>query len=137
MYRRRVEKADGFIVVIAPPRPANMATIRTVNLLLSCGVEPGRIVFAYNRMGDINAPIGGKLRRVSLDGLAGPATPDDARVIDMARKAFNADMNREVRKGQYAGRFPLERVVAYDAVSGWNLFAVFDAVLSRCRGIRW
>ena len=140
MYRRRVEKADGFIVVIAPPRPANMATIRTVNLLLSCGVEPGRLVFAYNRMGDINAPIGGKLRRVSLDGLAGPATPDDARVIDMARKAFNADMNREVRKGQYAGRFPLERVVAYDAVSGWNLFAVFNAVLESLPGdslVKW
>jgi hypothetical protein len=140
MYRRRVEKADGFIVVIAPPRPANVATTRTVNLLLSCGVEPQRIVFAYNRMGDINAPISGKVRRVLLDGLAGPGTLDDARIIDMARKAFNADMNREFRKGQYNGRFPLDRVVAYDAVSGWNLFAVFDAVLASLPGdslVKW
>jgi DNA polymerase III delta prime subunit len=140
MYRRRTEKADGFIVVLAPPRPATFGTIRTVNLLLSCGVEPERIVFAYNKMGETHAPVGGKMRHVRLDGLAGPATPDDARVIDQAREPFNADLNRELRNGQYAGRFPLERVVAYDAVSGWNLFAVFDAVLTSLPGdslVKW
>jgi predicted GTPase/actin-like ATPase involved in cell morphogenesis len=140
MYRRRTEKADGFIVVLAPTRPASYGTIRTVNLLLSCGVEPERIVFAYNKMGELHAPVGGKMRHVRMDGLAGPATPDDARVIDTAREAFNADLSRELRGGQYAGRFPLEQVVAYDAVSGWNLFSVFDAVLTSLPGdslVKW
>jgi predicted GTPase/actin-like ATPase involved in cell morphogenesis len=134
MYRRRVAQADGFIVVIAPPRPANEATIKTVNLLLQCGVNPERIVFAYNRLTDINARIGGKMRRLTLDGLAGPATPDDAKLISMACEAFNADLSDAVRNGRLAGRFPLENVVAYDALSGWNLFAALDAVLESLPG---
>jgi predicted GTPase len=134
MYRRRVAQADGFIVVIAPPRPANDATIKTVNLLLQCGVNPERIVFAYNRLTVINARIGGKMRQLTLDGLAGPATPDDAKLISMAREAFNAGLSNAVRNGQLAGRFPLEKVVAYDALSGWNLFAVLDAVFESLPG---
>jgi uncharacterized protein len=134
IYRRRVAQADGFIVVIAPPRPANEATIKTVNLLLQCGVNPERIVFAYNRLTDINAPIGGKMRRLTLDGLAGPATPDDAKLISMACEAFNADLSNAVRNGRLTGRFPLEKVVAYDALSGWNLFAALDAVLESLPG---
>ena len=137
---RRVAKADGFIVVIAPPRPANDATIKTVNLLLSCGVNPERIVFAFNKMGDINARIGGRMRRLTLDGLAGPSTPDDARLVDMARGAFNKDLCAMVRNGQLEGKFPLEQVVAYEALSGWNLFEVLDAVLRSLPGdtlMRW
>ncbi|MGO9217370.1 MAG: Hsp70 family protein [Streptosporangiaceae bacterium] len=134
MYRRRVAQADGFIVVIAPPRPAKHATIMTVNLLLQCRVNPERIVFAYNRLTEINARIGGKMRKLTLDGLAGPATPDDAKLISMAREAFNAELSKEVKKGHLAGRFPLEKVVAYDALSGWNLFAALDAVLESLPG---
>jgi predicted GTPase len=134
MYRRRVAQADGFIVVIAPPRPAKDATIKTVNLLVRSGVNPERIVFAYNRMTDINARIGGKMRRLTLDGLAGPATPDDAKLISMACEAFHTDLSNAVRNGQLTGRFPLEKVIAYDALSGWNLFAVLDAVLESLPG---
>lgn len=140
MYRRRVAKADGFIVVVAPPRPANMATIRTVNLLLSCGVEPERIVFGYNLLENLKAPVNGRLHRVSLSGLSGPATRDDTRLIEMARTAFNEDIRREVRNGQYAHRFPLERVIAFDALTGWNLFGIFDAVLENLPGdalVKW
>jgi hypothetical protein len=140
MYRRRLEKADGFIVVVSPPRPANLATIRTVNLLISCGVEPERIVFAYNRLGDIVAPIGGKPRRVMLDGIAGPVSPDDSSLIAQARQAFHADICGEVHRGKYAKRFPLGRVVPYDALSGWNLFVMFDAVLESLPGdslVKW
>ncbi len=134
MYRRRVAQADGFIVVITPPRPANDATIKTVNLLLQCGVNPERIVFAYNRLTLVNARINGKMRRLMLDGLAGPATADDAKLISTACEVFNTDLADAVKNGQLAGRFPLERVVAYDAVSGWNLFAVLDAVLESLPG---
>ncbi len=140
IYRRRIPEADGFIVVVAPPRPANLATISTVNLLLSCGVDPERIVFAYNRLGDITVRVDAKLRRLRLDGITGPASQDDKHVIDEARRVFHADICSDVQGGKYAKRFPLERVVPYDAVSGWNLFAVFDAVLETLPGdsmVKW
>ena len=134
IYRRRIPEAHGFIVVVAPPRPANVATIGTVNLLLSCRVDPERIVFAYNRLGDITVPVDGKWRRLALDGIAGPTSQEDKRVIDEARRAFHANICSSVHGGKYAKRFPLERVVPYDALSGWNLFAVFDAVLETLPG---
>jgi uncharacterized protein len=134
MYRRRVAKADGFIVVVSPPRPANDDTIDTVNLLLACGVDPERLVFAYNRLTDIRAPVGGQMRQLTLDGLAGPATKHDVRLIEMARKAFNKDLRELVHNGNMARRLPLEKVIAYDALSGWNLFAVLDAVLDTLPG---
>ncbi len=140
MYRRRVAKADGFIVVVSPPRPANDATIDTVNLLLACGVDPERIVFAYNRLTNIRAPVGGQMRELTLDGLAGPATKHDVRLIEMARKAFNKDLRELVHNGNMARRLPMEKVVAYDALSGWNLFAVLDAVLDTLPGdalVKW
>lgn len=62
MYRRRVAEADGFLVVVTPPRPFNSATKRAVDLLLSCGVAPEKIVFAYNRLESITTIIEGERR---------------------------------------------------------------------------
>jgi predicted GTPase/actin-like ATPase involved in cell morphogenesis len=140
MYRRRVEKADGFIVVVSRPRPASEATLSCVKVLLSCGVEPRRIVFAYNNLGTLMVPLRGRMHQVTLDGLAGPASRDDEQIIDEARRAFNADIRKEIHGGRYADQFPLDRVVAYDALSGWNLFAVLGAVLETLPGdslVKW
>ena len=108
MYRRRVPDADGFIIVINPPRPASVGTLRTVNLLLACGVNPERIIFAYNRLKAINAPINGVMHEVVLDGIAGPRSPDDRFLIDTARKVFNDEL-RLIQNGRYGKRFPLEQ----------------------------
>lgn len=140
IYRRRVEKADGFIVVVSTPRPAGEATLSCVKVLLSCGVEPDRIVFAYNNLGNLTVPLRRRMHQVTLDGLAGPASKDDVQIIDEARRAFNADIRTEIHGGRHADRFPLDRVVAYDALSGWNLFAVLGAVLETLPGdslVKW
>lgn len=134
MYRRRVAEADGFIIVVAPPRPAEEPTVRTVNLLLRCGVKPESMVFAFNRLTSLTVPIDGVLRAVALNGIAGPATLGDLGAIRMAREAFFADLVAKVRRNGFDRRFRPEQIVPYDAVTGWNLFGVFDAVLQRLPG---
>ncbi|MGH3829228.1 MAG: GTPase [Pseudonocardiaceae bacterium] len=134
MYRRRIESADGFIVVVKPPRALNVSTIRTVNLLISCGVEPERIVFAYNLLTDIRVPFNGELRRIEINGIAGPDLPDDARVIEEARISFHQELCDEIKNGRYAERFSVKQIIPYDALSGWNLFAVFNTVLRTLPG---
>jgi predicted GTPase len=140
IYRRRVEQADGFIVVVAGPRPASEATLSCVKVLLSCGVEPERIVFAYNKLSALMVPVRGRMHQVALDGLAGPASKVDEQIIEEARRAFNADIRQEIHGGKLANRFPLDRVIAYDAFSGWNLFPVLGAVLETLPGdalVKW
>src|SRR5690606_294669 len=70
MYRRGVAEADGVLVVVTPPRPCNSATKSTVDLLISCGVAPEQIVFAYNRLELITTLIEGVRRYVMHNGIA-------------------------------------------------------------------
>lgn len=129
MYRRRIEKADGFILVVRGYRPLNRATIRTANLLISSGVNPEMIVFAYNGLTEIQVPDAD--RRVELAGLGGPATDEDAAVVEAACATFYKQLCQEVHGGRYAGRIAREQVVPFDAKGGWNLFHVLDMVLAK------
>lgn len=130
MYRRRVEEAHGFIVVTTPPRPASLPTLRTVKLLLDCGVPPQRIVIAYNRMTLLNIEIDGELQPLEMAGIGGPLEPEGLARIEEARAALLADL----REGTGNPRFALGQVVPFDALSGWNLYGVLDAVLAGLPG---
>ncbi|GAA3297008.1 50S ribosome-binding GTPase [Dactylosporangium vinaceum] len=125
MYRRRVEQAHGFIVVTTPPRPAGIGTLRTVKLLLECGVPPQRIVIAYNRLALLNIEIDGELQPLEMAGIGGPLEPEGLARIEEARRALLADL----REGTHNQAFTLGQIVAFDALSGWNLYGVLDAVL--------
>ena len=58
MYRRHVPKADGVIVVVEAGKGAKTATVRTVEILLKCGVKPKFINFAYNKLSEVSVPVG-------------------------------------------------------------------------------
>jgi hypothetical protein len=126
--------------VVAAPRPLNISTRKTVHLLLDCGVGPERIVFGYNLLTNIRMPIAGEHRSVRINGIAGPDTDDDAKVIEQARAAFYEELTTSIRGGRHADRFHEDHVVAFDALSGWNLFGVLDIVLDSLPGdtlVKW
>jgi len=50
IYRRRAKEGNAFIVVIAPPRPAEIGTLRTIQVLLESGVSSKHIIFGYNQL---------------------------------------------------------------------------------------
>lgn len=125
IYRRRVEKAHAFIVVTTPPRPASLPTLRTVKLLLSCGVPATQLVVAYNRMGLLNVTMDDELTPVVIDGLGGPAFEEERAAIEHARAA----LLRDLRAGTGNSSFTLDQIVAYDALTGWNLFGILDRVV--------
>lgn len=126
IYRRRVEQAHAFVVVTTPPRPASLPTLRTVNLLLSCGVPPEKLVIAFNRMSLINIEDEAGLTPIVIDGLGGPAFEDEKQAVDQAREALLTDL----RAGTHVAGFHLDQVIAYDALTGWNLFAVLDRIVT-------
>lgn len=124
MYRRRVEQAHAFIVVTTPPRPASLPTLRTVKLLLGCGVPASQLVIAYNRVSLLNVRIDGDLTPVVIDGLGGPAFDEERAAVEQGREA----LLRDLRAGTGNSAFVLDQVVPYDALTGWNLFGVLDRV---------
>ncbi len=134
MDRRRIPEADGFLVVVTPPRPFNSATKSTVDLLIACGVEPEKIVFAYNRLGSLTTRTNGERRSVTLNGIAGPVSEADREAVELARRAFHEDLREEIHGGRYRERFSLDQIVPYDALHGWNIFALFTQVLRHLPG---
>lgn len=126
MYRRHVSGAHGFIVVTTPPRPASLPTLRTVKLLLSCGVPARNITFAFNRLSLLNVTIDGEMRPVSMNSLGGPVEEKERQVIDHARLSFFADLCT----GTGTSEFSLDQIVPYDALTGWNLFGVLNSVVA-------
>jgi tRNA U34 5-carboxymethylaminomethyl modifying GTPase MnmE/TrmE len=136
IYRQRIAEADGFIVVTTPPRPASLPTLRTVKLLLTCGVPAANITIALNRLSLMNVTIDGDLAPVQIAGLGGPVEPEERAAIDEARRHLLDDL----RAGTGTPQFSIDQVVPYDALSGWNLFGVLNSVLGSLPGdtlIRW
>lgn len=126
IYRQRVPEADGFIVVIAPPRPAEEATLQTVRLLLKCGVPSQHIIFAYNRLQSLRYPgPDGEDLQVEMDGLIGPIKDSDRWAIDQAKQAFFEDINEFIPRAT----FNRSQIIAYDSLSGWNLHKMLSAVV--------
>ena len=68
MYRRRVAEADGFLVVVNPPLAVQLRDEEHRDLLISCGVAPEQIVFAYNRLESITTLIEGERRQSGSTG---------------------------------------------------------------------
>lgn len=124
MYRRHVATAHGFIVVTTPPRPASLPTLRTVKLLLSCGVPAHNITFAFNRLALLNATVDGELQPIDMSTLAGPIEEEEKQLVEQARLSFFAD----VCAGTGNSEFVVDQIVPYDALTGWNLFRVLDSV---------
>ena len=125
MYRRRVKEADAFIVVVCPPRPSEIGTIKTVEVLLECGVASNKIIFAYNKLSDIRYPHNGETCRVEINGLVGPTSNQHMETIAMAKKAFLKDITKKFPKASFSDK----QIVEYDSISGWNLHTMFMAVL--------
>lgn len=130
MYRRRVKEADAFIVVVCPPRPAEIGTIKTVQVLLECGIPNDKIIFGYNKLSHIRYPgNNGKVFQVEIKGLLGPTNDHHRKAIADAKKAFLQDILEGIRKKFPNTSFSNEQIVEYDSISGWNLHQMFMRVI--------
>jgi predicted GTPase len=125
MYRRRVKQADGFIVVVCPPRPAERGTLETVKLLIACGVSSKHIIFGFNRLSDLRYENNDGLQQVQLYGLIGPTTPSHTKAIENAKEAFLNDLRKEIPQASFSE----SQIIEYDSLSGWNLHKMLRAVI--------
>lgn len=126
IYRKQIADADGFIVIVSPPRPAEEGTLRTVRLLLSCGIPSKHIVFGYNKLSELKYPDGqGKITNVELDGLIGPTNRQHMKMISQAKQAFYNDLRQSFPRNY----FHQEQIVEFDSMSGWNLHAMLFRVV--------
>lgn len=123
MYKKHIKDSDGFIVIVAPPRPAEDATIQTLKLLLSCGVPNKNIILGYNKLSHLNYDKNGKDLQVELDGLRGPVQHLEA--VKEAKKVFFEDLKREFRHDT----FQAEQIIEFDSKSGWNLHAILKKIV--------
>lgn len=127
-YQKVAPTADGIIIVVAPPRPAELGTIETVNCLLDAGLNPDKLIFGYNKIGDLRIldADSGARRRVDVDGVSGPRSPEDQAHVAKAIEDFVSSLNERCPKL----KLTQSRVVAYDCDLGWNLYALLGAVLA-------
>ena len=126
MYRKHVVNADGFIVVINPPRPAEEGTLRTVRLLISCGVSSKHIIFGFNKLSDIRYQDGdGPRMQVELDGLIGPTSPLHTDAIKRAKQAFFDELENHFPPKSFSER----QLIEFDSFTGWNLHKMLLAVV--------
>lgn len=125
IYERRAPEADGFIVVLAPPRPAEDGTLKTVRVLLKCKVPSRHIIFGFNKLDDLDYPVNGDTEKVKMKGLLGPLTERDNRAIADARRAFYEDLCSAFPKA----RFTEDQIIPFDSKTGWNLHRIMLAVI--------
>jgi hypothetical protein len=107
-----------------PPRPAEEVTIRTLQLLLSCGVPNKNIVLGYNKLSHLNYEKNGRELQVEFDGLISPKI-HHLEAIKEAKKVFFEDLKREFRHDT----FQAEQIVEFDSRSGWNLHAILKKIV--------
>lgn len=125
IYRQRVKHADGFIIVVCPPRPAEYGTLKTVKLLIESGISSEHIVFAFNKLSSLRYQDNDKLQQVEIDGLIGPTTHSHVKAISYAKKAFLNDLRREIPEGFFSE----SQIIEYDSLTGWNLHKMLHAVV--------
>jgi predicted GTPase len=125
IYRRHIKEADGYVIVVCPPRPAEEGTLKTVRLLIGNGVSSRHIIFGYNKLSHLMYSENGQLRQVQLDGLIGPTSPSDVQAIENAKKAFFEDLRKEIPNAY----FDEDQIIEYDSLSGWNLHTMLLAVV--------
>lgn len=126
IYRQRIKDADAFIVVIAPPRPAEIGTLKTLQVLLESEVPSKNIIFGYNKLSDIRyKDKNGNRKQVNIkDGLTG-LTPEDADIVKIAKEEFFKSLKAEFPQYPFA---PVQ-IIEYDAETGWNLHKMFIAAI--------
>ncbi|HEV2883062.1 MAG TPA: GTPase [Pyrinomonadaceae bacterium] len=125
MYERRAAEADGFIIVIAPPRPAEEGTLKTIRLLLKCKVPSRHIIFGFNKLSQLDYPDGDGITQVEMRGLLGPTSEAHERAIAEAKRAFYEDLCSTFPKV----KFTEDQIIAFDSRSGWNLHKMLLAVI--------
>ncbi|MFB9446725.1 GTPase [Dactylosporangium vinaceum] len=123
-FRRWARAADAFIVVVTPPRPASLPTLRTVKALLKNGVRPDRIVFGFNRLTMLNVEVDGELHPVAM-GATGPVEPESRAAVEHGTAAFIHALTAATGVPQ----FRTGQVVPYDALTGWNVFPLLGRAL--------
>jgi uncharacterized protein len=125
IYRKHVKQADGFIIVVSPPRPAEYGTLKTVKLLIECGASSEYIIFGFNKLSHLMCEDNDRLQKVELDGLIGPTNPKHIKAIASAKEIFLNDL----RKAIPGASFSESQIIEYDSISGWNLHKMLHAVI--------
>ncbi|MBI5822404.1 MAG: 50S ribosome-binding GTPase [Chloroflexi bacterium] len=129
LYSKYAKKADGVIVIVRP-RLYDIGTEKTVRLLLKSGFPSEKIIFGFNKVYMLNYDKGrGKNKKtysVNLNGLDGVTKPFDLRAVETAKRELLRSLKKEFPKKS----FDLKRIVEFDALSGWNLYKMFDAVIN-------
>lgn len=125
IYRKHLEKADGVIVLVNPPRPAEEGTLKTIRLILSCGIPSRQIVFGFNKLTHLQHKGENGLRKnIQVDGLIGPTKEAFFTTINEAKKVFYSDLLSSIPRG----KFDEEQIIEFDSQSGWNLHTLFIKV---------
>jgi predicted GTPase len=125
IYRKHVKQADGFIIVVSPPRPAEYGTLKTAKLLIECGVSSKHIIFGFNKLSSLRYQDNDRLQQVQLDGLIGPTTPSHVKAIADAKEIFLNDLRKEIPEASFLEN----QIIEYDSLSGWNLHKMLHAVI--------
>lgn len=126
IYRKHLAKADGVIVIVNPPRPAEEGTLKTIRLIISCGIKSTQIIFGFNKLSHLEyKDKNGYYKNVELDGLIGPTKDFFYPLIDKAKKTFYNDLISSIPRR----KFYEEQIVEFDSRSGWNLHALFFKVM--------
>lgn len=129
MYARRIKEADAFLVLVAPPRPAEAGTLKTIKLLLINKVPSKCIIIGYNKLGELTNHYekkNGTLKKVEMDGLIGPVKITDINVIKEAKLALLKDLNEEIPKAN----FKESQIIEFDSDSGWNMHELLGAAVN-------
>jgi predicted GTPase len=125
IYCKHVKQADGFIIVVSPPRPAEYGTLKTIKLLIECGVSSEHIIFGFNKLSNLRYQDKDRLQQVQLDGLIGPINSSHIKAIVDAKEAFLNDLRKEIP----GASFSESQIIEYDSLSGWNLHKMLHAVI--------
>jgi len=127
IYRKRAKESDAFIVVVSPPRPSEIGTLKTVQILLESGVSSKNIIFGYNQLTFLSYKNedGDRCRvEVGKNGITG-LSDEHTKVVNKAKKQFLADLQSEFKNHPFMEK----QIVEYDSETGWNLHKMFIAAI--------
>ncbi|MGB8191203.1 MAG: GTPase [Chitinophagaceae bacterium] len=125
IYLQKLKEADGVIVVISPPRPAQEGTLKTIRLLVNNGIRSKNIVFGFNKLGTLDYEYKDKTRTVKIDTLSGPSNKFDNQAIEQAKNIFFEELKLNFKKH----KFSKKQIVEYDSKTGWNLYKMLLGVV--------